>query len=563
MARDSVERDNPMPTVEQSVARNKVTESKIDGMRLLFVPSGMFVMGISLEESVLQPAESPQHDVYLDSYWIDATEVSNRQYRLCVRDGICGVPLAKSTLYRSDYYSDPRYDDYPVVWVTWGQAQRYCEWAGRRLPTEAEWEKAARGADERVFPWGGTSLTADNANSCDAHCAGENDSSLSDGFIDTAPVVSFVTGASPYGALNMAGNVAEWVHDEYDPTYYARSPVVNPTGPDHDFGDKVFRGGSWWNPERYLRTTSRLHEGGPYFAAGFVGLRCATSDIRRLALQFDHPQIDLAPARGNGDALTAHQIPIVILADGGGRIALLDYESGERSYPIGSDPSAYSPIVAPNYRWVVFNSLMDGDPDIYLAPLFSNIPTHLVRWHGIDDSPTWSPDSRYIAFSSKRDGYGELYAVQIDGSGLVRLTTNTVDDQEPDWSPDGRLIVFVRIVRGNPDLYTLSLDGRGEIVRLTSTSTSESDPTWSPDGRSIAFVSDRDGDEEIYVMDESGSNVRRVTVSPARDVTPRWSSDGQSLLFSSDRQGRWGIYRVFLDGTGLTALTPSTSPGER
>jgi formylglycine-generating enzyme required for sulfatase activity len=154
--------------------------------------------------------EWPQHTVYLDNYWIDQTEVTNIQYNQCVVAGVCeGGDTA------------PEWADFPVTNVNWNQARTYCEWAGGRLPTEAEWEKAARGTDGRTYPWG-EGIDCDHARYAEAPNCGN----------EILPVGSLPAGASPYGALDMAGNIAEWTADWMDVNYYESSPRENPTGPD-------------------------------------------------------------------------------------------------------------------------------------------------------------------------------------------------------------------------------------------------------------------------------------------------------------------------------------------
>jgi formylglycine-generating enzyme required for sulfatase activity len=157
-------------------------------------------------------------------------------YADCVNAGACQLPLETGSQTRSDYYGNPAFATYPVVHVNWYYARDYCRWAGARLPTEAEWERAARGDDGRLFPWGNSAPTASLANL--------------DQFVgDTLPVGSFADGASPYGVLDMAGNVWEWVHDWYEPDYYTYAPYDNPAGPGSSSVDqRAGRGGSWyWN----------------------------------------------------------------------------------------------------------------------------------------------------------------------------------------------------------------------------------------------------------------------------------------------------------------------------
>ena len=220
-------------------------------------------------------AEAPQHKIYLKSFWIYQTEVTNAMYAACVDAGGCNLPKRTNSLTHDQYYGNPQFDDYPVIQVQWYQARNYCEWAGGRLPTEAEWEKAARGAeDARLFPWGDTPPTSDQANFCDRNCSNtaESDPSVNDGYADTAPVGSYPAGASPYGALDMSGNVWEWIADWHLVEYYGRSPYENPLGPPG--GDrKGMRGGSWFNGPDGVRVVARASRK-PNDHFDSVGFRC-------------------------------------------------------------------------------------------------------------------------------------------------------------------------------------------------------------------------------------------------------------------------------------------------
>ena len=226
-----------------------------DGMTMVYVPEGQFLMGNNTGDA----NEAPIHQVFLDAYWIDRTEVTNAMYAQCVHDGFCNLPATTSSYSRDSYYGNPTYADYPVMHVSWGDAYAYCSWAERRLPTEAEWEKAARGDDGRVYPWGNSS-------------PGPNLLNWNGNIGDTTEVGSYPAGASPYGVLDMAGNLWEWVEDWYSDTYYARSPASNPPGPTSGTA-RILRGGSCLGKDYFARTTNRWFD---IFEAGNkFGFRCA------------------------------------------------------------------------------------------------------------------------------------------------------------------------------------------------------------------------------------------------------------------------------------------------
>jgi|CXWK01.1.fsa_nt_gi serine/threonine-protein kinase len=218
----------------------------------VFVPAGSFMMG-----SEDGSDEQPVHEVTLDAFWIDRTEVTNAQYAACVDDGACDPPGNSSSDTRGSYYGNPEYADYPVIHVSWDDAAAYAAWAGGRLPTEAEWEYAARGPESLEYPWGNT-FDGERLNFCDANCPFDpRNSSWDDGHADTAPAGSYPEGASWAGALDMAGNVWEWTNDWYDSDYYTRSPGNNPTGP--ETGQyRALRGGSWGSFGQNSRAAVRL-----------------------------------------------------------------------------------------------------------------------------------------------------------------------------------------------------------------------------------------------------------------------------------------------------------------
>jgi len=262
----------PAPSPSPTFTIQKTIDPK-DGMVLVRIPAGEFKMGSSrVEDPQAGNDELPQHTVYLDTYWIDMTEVSNAQYAMCVADsGACTKPANNYSVTRGSYYDDSQYADYPVIFVSWSQAAAYCAWAGRRLPTEAEWEKAARGPDGRIYPWG-NAFDGTLANYCDVNCQNDwKDSRFDDGYTDTSPVGNYPGGASIYGALDMAGNVHEWVADWYGP--YSQNPQVNPTGPVSG-QEKIIRGGSWGDDTGHVRTSIRSPINADNWL-DFIGFRCA------------------------------------------------------------------------------------------------------------------------------------------------------------------------------------------------------------------------------------------------------------------------------------------------
>ena len=249
--------------------------SSIDGMPQVYIPAGTFHMGGYDVRAA--PDEFPAHDVTLDAYWMDQLEVTNAMFMLCVRAGVCTLPQNLGTSRKAKYFDDPAFKDYPVIYVTWGQAKTYCEWTGRRLPTEAEWERAARGDDMRTFPWG--------EDKADYRFANFNML-----VTDTSRVGSYPLGASPFGVLDMAGNVAEWTNDFYRGNYYAVSDLVNPTGPPAGSNFfRVVRGGSLGDAEINIRVSKRssvlgsdlrAEKGSEEYLGQFsprIGFRCAES----------------------------------------------------------------------------------------------------------------------------------------------------------------------------------------------------------------------------------------------------------------------------------------------
>jgi formylglycine-generating enzyme required for sulfatase activity len=246
-------------------------ENATDGAILVFVPGGSFEMGAEPAEGVnlcqqerddCQESwfenEGPVHTVTLDAFWMYQTEVTNAMYRLCVQASACEEPS------NTRFFNDEGYSDHPVVYVSWQDAVDYCEWSGGRLPTEAEWEKAARGGlEDSFFPWGNASPTCETGaeNGAQYDACGEH----------TLEAASF--GPNGYGLYDMAGNAWEWVGDWYSEDYYQLSPAQNPTGPESG-NYRVLRGGSWFVTGWGIRSASRFFD----HPLSGIGFRCVRDD---------------------------------------------------------------------------------------------------------------------------------------------------------------------------------------------------------------------------------------------------------------------------------------------
>lgn len=236
----------------------EITDEKGVPMRL--VPAGEFTMGSEFEF-----IEKPIHTVYLDAYYIDKYEVTNQLYKACVDAGICDPPAFNNSTTRPEYFGNPEYANYPVIFVSWGMSKMYCEWRDARLPTEAEWEKAAHGTDTRTYPWG-EEVDCRFANMMVAQgqpCVG-----------DTTAVGSYPLGISPYGLYDMAGNVGEWTNTILKPyPYDANDGRERPDS--NAVRGRIVRGGSGiWQNEIWSHTTKR-DEMGKWDTEADIGFRCA------------------------------------------------------------------------------------------------------------------------------------------------------------------------------------------------------------------------------------------------------------------------------------------------
>jgi eukaryotic-like serine/threonine-protein kinase len=301
----------PKPSLTATLAPGDTRTRETDGMKMVYIPVGEFIMGANASENEVGCSDpyimsfntgpcnqEPSHTVTLDAFWIDQTEVTFAEYAKCLLDGACSVtetqrvhcgqfkycdvpitPEEQTNLLEPGFqttrfaysrggsiinkpiiYVKKEYADYPVIDVTWEDAQKYCQWAGGRLPTEAEWEKAARGTNGNIYPWGGDQFVT-------------GDAVLGQPVERTTAVGTHPKDKSPFGVFDMAGNVAEWVADFYAADYYSQSPSSNPMGPEKGM-KRVLRGGSWMSAPEMGRATTR---GGnnPKNYDLLYGFRCA------------------------------------------------------------------------------------------------------------------------------------------------------------------------------------------------------------------------------------------------------------------------------------------------
>jgi iron(II)-dependent oxidoreductase len=254
----------PPPWTPLDEAERLATVEVPSGM--VMVPAGFFLMGSDPKiDRAAGPQEQPQHHVYVDAFLIDRYEISNVDYLSYV----LATGAAWPRFWRDRPFAD-KMARHPVIGVSWNDADAYCRWARKRLPTEAEWEKAARGGDARIFPWGNEPAGWIKSNI--AHPGSKRGVK----YPPLANVDRYGNGMSPYGVHQMAGNVSEWVSDWFDPEYYRRGDDHNPTGPRNGH-DKVFRGGSWNEDPEVARSAGR-NAGAPDHRSYLIGFRCAASD---------------------------------------------------------------------------------------------------------------------------------------------------------------------------------------------------------------------------------------------------------------------------------------------
>lgn len=302
----------------------KTISSPRDGAKMVLIPAGEFPMGIPEGSPLVDrlPDAVPEHIVYLDAYYIDQYEVTNEQYSKFLND-----MGGKNPLFFSDgHYNHPRQ---PVVGISYEDAMAYAGWAGKRLPTEAEWEKAARGVDRRLYPWGVSFM--------ESYC-----NSYASQARFPVEVGKYPEGASPYGAMDMAGNVSEWVFDLYNRSYYKNSPFKNPQGPSGQITTRITRGGDYKSDPPFVTSVSRL-QAGPYSAFPNLGFRCvvSVSDLETL-FNPSGEKTSTSPGSSGITVITEDKVTPNVISD-------------------KSDTSLYNPNIPGSFKKVRYFKNLDFD----------------------------------------------------------------------------------------------------------------------------------------------------------------------------------------------------------
>lgn len=241
-----------------SLSKEPTPEPKTVADGMVYIPEGDFIMGsdepaVCSHDCKEDQDVGPARQVHVDAYWMDVNEVTNAEYLACEESGACTPPKVDDSAGRANYHTAPDFADYPVTYVTWDQAQQYCEWRDKRLPTEAEWERAARGDEGKLYPWG-EEYDPDKYHEYELRST------------NTYPVGQYQD-TTYWGIYDAAGNAWEWTADWY-------APYQDPHQPPDDGIFKIIRGGAWRGYAFYFRYTARL-QAPPALAGRFVGIRCA------------------------------------------------------------------------------------------------------------------------------------------------------------------------------------------------------------------------------------------------------------------------------------------------
>jgi eukaryotic-like serine/threonine-protein kinase len=465
-------------------------------VEMVLVPPGCFEMGSESGND----DEQPTTEICFNApFWIDRYEVPNGDF-----NRLSGSHSRTENSSRWGGASDPRER------ISWFEAYDFCARHDARLPTEAEWEYAARGPDGLVYPWGNDYIADNTVESVNSNS-------------QTAAVGSRPAGVSWVGAYDMSGNVWEWTNTLYR---QGNDTVIYPYMPDDGreaYIDtdhaRVLRGGSFGNDAFSLRATHRM-SGAAASVGDSIGFRCVRSfEVSAAVVEQPTPVPEFTPEVTESTT------------DTGGKIAYASCEVSCEEFLESSE--------------------------IYVMDDDGSNPQQLTDNNAADSHPAWSPNGRQIAFASDRDGNNNIYIMEADGSNPQQITDNDENNIWPIWSPDGSQIVFMASPDEIWEIYMMDADG-GNLQQLTDNDMSALLPAWSPDGSQIAFASDRDGNHEIYIMEVDGSNVQRLTNNSEDDFVGGWSPDGTRIVFNSAIDGNWEIYVMDVDGSNPQQLTDNS-----
>ncbi|CAG0937726.1 tricorn protease [Thermoflexales bacterium] len=602
-------RDVCYPAAQTPESNGSQTRTRaVDGMTQVYVSGGTFQMGStaaeikdvfelckkldsSCTENVYE-TEAPLHTVTLTGFWMDRTEVTNAQYQLCVDSEQCA---------KSGFADDVNFNqgDYPVVGVSWFDALHYCAWVSATLPTEAQWEYAARGKDRRAYSWGddfdGTQL-----NFCDATCVQESNryALYRDGYAYTAPVTAFPASASWAGALNLSGNVWEWTNDWYRP--YSPAAQTDPTGPSNPTTGtgKVIRGGSWINGPLWVRAARRgnpLPEEQP----NFVGFRCVSNTVP-LATPISASPATLTtytalsiiePKTGQRVSYKTHARGTAIDLPDDRQLWLLVQSDYRPDYFLPSNPlSVTADGLWESIAWIGENSLADTGRTFTLtlvladaagSQAFRDFANNASGDQGLAQLPTGAQivqavaverSSPVITVSSHHAGdrvqgyevlkgtYADLapsdwqlYAMvstepgRFTPFGPFAPTARKGEWQLPvyfPWPTTGRAVSFwLQAVLTGTDAAQRLEKSAGKMLTAADLAAQPSSlyerqaQTEVERHERVAFASDRAGNDDIFIINADSTGLQRLTDDPGADLMPAWSPNGQEIAYVSISKG--------------------------
>jgi formylglycine-generating enzyme required for sulfatase activity len=568
-------------TVQQQAG--DTTVSPVDGMEMVYVPAGEFLMGTTQGEIQMMMAlcpqcnagslsdEKPQHKVNLDAYWIDKTEVTNSQFAQFTNSTGYKTTAEQSGSSYVQYqgHSGPfayvkRADwQHPlgpesnikgreqaaVTQISWDDAFAYCQWAGRRLPTEAEWEKAARGTQPRLFPWGND--LPDN-----------NRLNFNYSFDGPIAVGSFPGNASPYGALDMAGNVWEWVHDFYGASYYQSSPANNPQGPKTGEGH-VFRGGSWASELKTeivnVTTVYRLWNYANMHS-NVLGFRCAQDNSTTQSVFSSIQTLDQS---------NKYDLAFASNKDGKFSIILMNSEEPKQWKALprvpGYETTWWPTFCGENIAVEVVDQQQSFPRWIFWINEKSGIVTNFQPPGSTPEMigvPSCSPNGQFLAFSAdKNDHWQILIADPSRNKKIFQLTDNRYAIiGYPSWNGIGDSFYWMAVSQDyrSFEIYKTTDLGKGE--GSTTAIAQGKYPAVSPDGHYLAYYCPND--LSLCVMDLNSRNlIHQETIryekvnNESVPSTAMWSRDSQWVYFSSAKDGNWDIYRIHANGSDLENMT--------